>query len=113
MAPSAVPVSNLEANVPVSIGENGVGQPDTSNDVNFFDDVHFLGDKEGKGIVRTHGDKTYLRQSMLMSNTTRSGRLQSSLPQKDNETTKNSTSRLHLECLQSRDLMREWLGISH
>ena len=52
MAPSKNLVPNGESDVPISIEKNGIGQPDKSKDVNFFDDVHFLGDKEGKVIVR-------------------------------------------------------------
>ena len=51
MAPSAVP--NHETTVPVSVDKNDVGQPDRANNTNFFDDVHFLGDKEGKVIIRS------------------------------------------------------------
>ena len=53
MAPSAVNVSTHDSNVPISIEKNGVGQPDQANDKAFFDDVHFLGDKEGKVIIRS------------------------------------------------------------
>ena len=54
MAPSVVPLeSTHESAVPISIDKTGVGQPDQANDVQFFDDVHFLGDKEGKVIIRS------------------------------------------------------------
>ena len=51
MAPSAVP--NHGTTVPISVEKNGVGQPDQANKTDFFDDVHFLGDKEGKVTIRS------------------------------------------------------------
>lgn len=53
MAPSAVPAQSLDSAIPISIEKNGVGKPDQANNKNFFDDVHFLGDKEGKVIIRS------------------------------------------------------------
>lgn len=54
MAPSAVPVENgHESTVPINVEKTGVGQPDKAQNKNFFDDVHFLGDKEGKVIIRS------------------------------------------------------------
>ena len=52
MSPSAV--SPQDAQLPVTTAkQNGVGQPDVAKNTNFFDDVHFLGDKEGKVIIRS------------------------------------------------------------
>ncbi|KAK3713051.1 hypothetical protein LTR37_008736 [Vermiconidia calcicola] len=52
MAPSAVP-NGHESVVPIKIDHDAVGQPDKANDTKFFDDVHFLGDKEGKVTIRS------------------------------------------------------------
>ena len=50
MAPSAV----IEEQTPhIRIDSNGVGQVDKANNRAFFEDVHFLGDKEGKVIIRS------------------------------------------------------------
>jgi hypothetical protein len=55
MAPSATPKQNgvHDSEVPIKVGKTEVGQPDMANNVNFFDDVHFLGDKEGKVVIRS------------------------------------------------------------
>ena len=53
MAPSAVQVKDQESTIPISSDKNSVGQIDKANDRSFFDDVHFLGDKEGKVIIRS------------------------------------------------------------
>jgi len=50
MAPSAIA---HEATPEVRVKKNAIGQVDKANERNFFDDVHFLGDKEGKVIIRS------------------------------------------------------------
>jgi len=53
MAPSAVTSVVHESTPSIDTGKNGIGQVDKSNQRNFFDDVHFLGDKEGKVVIRS------------------------------------------------------------
>ena len=53
MAPSVVPNGTHDSNAPISIPKDQVGQPDQANKTDFLDDVHFLGDKEGKVIIRS------------------------------------------------------------
>jgi hypothetical protein len=51
MAPSATIVQ--ENTPPIRVKADAVGQVDTSKKRNFFEDVHFLGDKEGKVVIRS------------------------------------------------------------
>ena len=53
MAPSAVPSQREDADVRTNNEQNSHETAQKSNDGQFFDDVHFLGDKEGKVIIRS------------------------------------------------------------
>lgn len=53
MPPSAVQNGTHDVEIPISTSKANVGKPDQANKNDFFDDVHFLGDREGKVIIRS------------------------------------------------------------
>lgn len=54
MAPSAVSSTVVQEATPqINVDRTKIGQVDKSNKRDFFDDVHFLGDKDGKVIIRS------------------------------------------------------------